>query len=126
MGRWRGAEHFRRTGLIEAALQADQPDGLQQPGRGHAGHIPRVFGLVETHSDMALSCEMVHLIRLDLRQQRHQAGTVGQVTIVKVESGLRVVWIGVEVLDPVRVERARPADQAVNNIPLLQQQLSKV
>ena len=47
-------------------------------------------------------------------------------TIVQDETGLRVVWILVDMLDPLRMERTGPPDQPVDCVALREQQLGQV
>src|ERR1035437_1065986 len=61
---WRGcAKHLRTAGLIKAAVQPDHADGLQQSGGAHARRVTRVLGLVEADAHVALSTEVVNLVR---------------------------------------------------------------
>jgi hypothetical protein len=75
---------------------------------------------------MALRGQVVDLVGLDRGEQRDQARAVGQVAVVQEQSLVLLVRIRVQVVDPVRVERAGAADQAVHLVPLAEQQLGQV
>ena len=48
---------------------------------------------------MRLGGEVVHLVRLDFRDQRHQPNAVAQVSVVQEEFRCRVVRVHVQVVD---------------------------
>jgi len=119
-------EHLRRTGLVEPRLNAHLADRLQQTHRAGGRDIGGVFGRVETHPHVALRRQVVHLGRLDLADQPRQVAAIGQVAVVQVQVVLEAVRIGINPIQPRRVERGSPADDAVHLVPLLEQQLREV
>ena len=75
---------------------------------------------------MALGRQVVHLGRVDLADQPRQIAAIGQVAVVQVQVVLEAVRIGINPIQPRRVERGGPADDAVHFVPLLEQQFRKV
>ena len=70
--------------------------------------------------------EVVDLVRLDRVEVTDERRRVGQIRVVKEEPGARLVGVVVEVVDPAGRERARPPDQAVDLVALLEQQLREI
>jgi len=64
--------------------------------------------------------------RLDLADQPDQVAAIGHVAVVQVQVVLEAVRIGINPIQPRRVERGRPADDTVYLVPLLEQQLREV
>ena len=75
---------------------------------------------------MALGPQVIDLVGFDVMEEVRELPRDGQVPVMEVHPGLRVVEILVEVVDPVRIEGARPPDQAVHCIALAQQKLGQV
>ncbi len=123
------AEHLGAAGLVEAnllpAVLHVAADGLQQPDDPHAHHVHGVLGLIEAHADMALGAQVVDLVRLDLIQQIAEGPRVGEVTVVEVEAGIGGLP-DMQMVDAIRVEQAGTAHDAVDLVPLGQQELGEV
>ncbi|GAA3169618.1 hypothetical protein GCM10020255_057430 [Rhodococcus baikonurensis] len=85
-----------------------------------------MFGFVEADPDVRLRSKVVHLVRLDLREQRHQARSVTEVTVVKEKPRIHMVGVHINVVDPRSVERRRSTDQSVNLVAFGEQQLGEV
>ena len=124
------AVHLRTRCLVEADLGADRvlavADRLQEPQGAHGGHVGRVGGLVETHPHMALGREVVDLRRPDLADQTGEAIAVGHVAVMQNQRTLHLVDVAVEVLDPLRAKRAGPAHQAMDFVPLVEEQFGQI
>jgi hypothetical protein len=75
---------------------------------------------------MALGPEMVDLIWLDGMEQVGKLARRGQITVVQVQTGIRVMKILLEMVDPVRVEGACPPYQAMHFISLVQKKFRQV
>ena len=75
---------------------------------------------------MALRRKMIHLVRLRLVHQARQAAPVRHVAIVQEELHPRRVRVLIQMVDTLRIETRRTADQAMHLIPLLQQQLGQI
>src|SRR5690349_16850322 len=75
---------------------------------------------------MALRCEIVDFLWLDIANQaRHRAG-VTQVTVMQFERRLVRVRVRINMLEAARVESAGPANDAMNLVALGEQQLGKI
>jgi hypothetical protein len=72
-----------------------------------------------------LSAEVVDLIGLDLVDQAHQARGLREVGVVQQQAHLLLVGIAVEMVDPLGVERGRPAHEPVDLVALLEQLLGE-
>ena len=114
---------LRRTGLIEArfVFQPQKANRLQQTERPHAIHICCVFRRLKADGNVALRAKVVDLIRLRLRDDACQIAAVRQVTVVQVKVAAVLVWVVVDVINPLRVERRRPALDAVYLVTLFKQ-----
>ncbi|MBW8700288.1 hypothetical protein MBT84_11820 [Streptomyces sp. MBT84] len=75
---------------------------------------------------MGLGAQVVHLVRLDVAQQVHQRHSVGEVGVMQHEVAFGLLGSLVDVVDPLGVEAGRPPQQAVDPVPLRQQQLRQV
>ncbi len=124
--RRRRAEQFRARRLVEAGVNPTGADRLQQAHRAQARDIPGVLGHVKADAHVALGAEVVDLGGLDLAEQVYQAAALGEIAVVQVQPALVVVRVLVDVVQAPGVERRRPADQAVDLVTLLQQQLGEV
>ncbi len=58
--------------------------------------------------------------------QPRQVAAIGQVAVVQVQVVLEAVRIGINPIQPRRVERGGPADDAVHLVSLLEQKLREV
>jgi hypothetical protein len=67
---------------------------------------------------MSLGAKVVNLIRLHIIDQVAQLAAVAQVSVVQEESAPRVVRIGIDMLNSIRIEGARPSNQAMDFIAL--------
>lgn len=66
------AEHLRTAArLVEAAVEPDHPDDLQQAGRAPPGGVAGVLRLVEADPNVALCAQVVHLVGRDAAEQGH-------------------------------------------------------
>jgi hypothetical protein len=70
---------------------------------------------------MALSPQVIHLIRLQVIDQIGDLFTVGEIAIMEEETCIGIVGIFVDMVDAIRIKGARATDQAVNFIPFGQQ-----
>ena len=75
---------------------------------------------------LLLGRQVVHIGRLDLADQPGQVAAIGQVAVVQVQVVHEAVRIGINPIQPRRVERGGSADHTVHLVPLLEQQLRKV
>ena len=75
---------------------------------------------------MALGAEVVDLVRPDLLEEVGELAGDGEVAVVEIDPRLGVVEVLVEVVDPVGVEGAGPADEAVDLVALAEQEFGQV
>ena len=75
---------------------------------------------------MALGAEVVDLVGLELVEQLDQRDRVGEVAVVGEQADPLLVGVVVEVVDPVGVEARGAADDAVDLVALLEQELGQV
>jgi hypothetical protein len=120
------AIHFGGGGLIEARLDADLADGLQQADGAGADDVRRVFGRVETHAHVALGGEVIDFVGLDFADEPREAAGIAEIAVVEEELVLGCVRIRVDVVEPVGVERARAADDAVDFVAFAEEQFREV
>jgi hypothetical protein len=69
---------------------------------------------------------MIHFIRFDVVDEVNELARVREIAVMEKESDIRVMRIGVDVVDPPRVEGAGAADKAVDLVALAEQKLSQV
>ena len=112
---------LRGGGLVEPAhfLHAQNPDALQNPQYPQRVRVPGVLRHVKAHLHVALSRQIVHLIRLHQTQDADDTAGVAQVPVVE---GDFVQQMG----NSVRVGQGRPPGHPVDLVPLLQQQLRQI
>ena len=83
-------------------LQSQDPHRLQDPQRAECIAIRCVLRALKTHGHMALSAEVVDLIRLHLLNDPDQVGAVGEVAVVERRRGsalrTRIVRVLVKVI----------------------------
>lgn len=75
---------------------------------------------------MRLRSEMIDLSGLDPVDEGDQPRAIGEIGVVEEEARVRIVWIPIQVIDSVGIERGGPADQAMYFIPLLKQEFCQV
>ena len=75
---------------------------------------------------MALRGQVVNLIRLHFLDDADQVGGIGQVPVVQPEAHLFLVRVGVQMVDPRRVEGGGAALDAVDLVALAQKVFRQV
>ena len=75
---------------------------------------------------MALRTEMVNLLRLKFVEQLYQVHRVRQIAVVQEHSHTVDVRIGVKMIDPRRVKRARAANDPVDFVAFFQQKICEI
>ena len=89
------------------------PHRLEQAQRRQPDDIRRVLRHLERHFDMALRAKIIDFVRLYLLDDPAQHGAIGQVAVVQDQGVPPVMRIVVQMIDPIRIEEAGAADQAV-------------
>ena len=106
--------------------EPEDPDGLEHSQDADGIHVGGVLGAFEGDGDVALRCQVVDLVQLSLPHDADDVRTVAQVSVVEEEPDFRGVRVGVEAVDPLRVEERGASVEAVDHVPLLQQVGSQV
>jgi len=75
---------------------------------------------------MALGSKIVNLVGLYLLYDADKVGAVGKVSVVEKEAHPLLVRVHIEVVNAVRVEKARSALDAVHLVALAKQELGQV
>ena len=101
-------------------------DGLEQPHRAEAGDLAGVLGRVERDLHVTLRAEVVDLVRIDDAQDAVQRRGVVQIAVVQEQPAVFFVRILIDVSIRCGVERRRAADDAVDLVSLLEQQLGQI
>ena len=109
-----------------SASRPRDPNGFEQAGDTDTGRVTRVFGFIERDAHVRLRGEVVNLVRLDLGEEGHQVRTIAEVAVMKKEFRLSIVRIDVEMVNASRVEGGCPANEAMNLVPLREQQLRQI
>lgn len=127
-----GAEHLGGAGLVVADVGAAGggdvgADGLEEAEGAGGDDVGGVVGYLEGDGDVRLSGEVVDLVGEDGVEPAAEGGGVGEIGVVELHAGLvGVVGIHVYVVDALRVEVRRAADQAVHLVPLVQEEFRQV
>src|ERR1041385_663011 len=82
------AKHLARGGLIEFGLQSRIANRFEQPHRAGGVGVQSVFRVVEADTHMALGGEGINLFRLNVEQEADQRAGIGQIAIMKKETGI--------------------------------------
>ena len=83
----------------DARTYAGDTHRLQQSHGPNPGRVTRVLGLIEAHSHVRLRREIIDLVRIDLMQQGNESCTVGEISVVKEQRGVGVMWILVQMIN---------------------------
>ena len=75
---------------------------------------------------MALGAKVINLIGLHLLHDPNQVGAVGQVPVVEHQPWILFMGILVKMINPVGVEAAGPALDAVHLVTLLKQEFGQI
>ena len=114
--------------MVEASLllEPDDADRFEKTKRAEGIRIRGVFGFLERNCNMALGREIVDLIGLDLANYPDQAGGVREITVMEAERRIRLVGIKIEMINTVGIEQRGATLDAVDLVPLLQEQFRQV
>ena len=116
------------AGLVKAGflLQLQDPNRFENAQGTNAVGVGGVFGFFKAHAHMALGGQVVDLVGLHLLNDANQAGRVSQVAMVQDELAVFDVWVLVQVVNAVGVEKAAAALDAVHLVAFFKQQLGQV
>ena len=116
----------RRTPGRSAGFTPASRIASRSRDRAGAGDVEGVLRDVERDPDVALRAQVVDLVGLEFVEELDQRHRVGEVAVVREQPNPLLVGVVVEVIDPVGVEARGAADDAVDLVPLLQQQLGQI
>jgi hypothetical protein len=119
-------EHFAAGCLNKTGTQSRFADCFQDPDRADASNVGRVFRNVEAHAHVALCTEMINLVRFQFVKKLHQIDRIAEISVVEKHSDAVHVRIGVEMINARSVEGARAANDPVDFVAFLQQQISQI
>src|SRR5882724_1049017 len=120
------AEHFAARRLIKAGTQSGFADCFQNANRADASDIGSVLRNIEAHAHVALRAQMIDLVRLQFVKKLHKIHRVAEVSVMQKQSHTVYVWISVKMINSRGVKRAGAADNPVNFIPFLKQQIGQI
>ena len=114
--------------MIEARflLQSENAYCFQKAQRPQPVSVGRVFGCFKADRDMALGCEVVDFVRLDLLDDANKVGGVREITVVQDEVTFSDVRILIQVIDAIGIERRRAALDAVDDVALAEQKVCEI
>ncbi len=120
------AEHLTARGLVKSCIHTRLAHGFEDARGADASDITGVFWNIKADTHMALSAEMIDLIRLQIINELHQVHAIGQVAVVEKKFHAVDMRIRVNVVDAGRVECARAADDAVDFIAFIEKEVGKI
>ena len=121
-----GAEHLAGGGLVVAGRAARAAQRLEDAGRAQAGDVAGVFGDVEGDAHVALRAQVVDFVGLDVVDEVGELPPVRQVAVVQEHAGAGGVRVDVDVVEAAGVEGGGAADDAVDLVPLREEELDQV
>ena len=74
----------------------------------------------------AMRPEIIDLIRVNFLDDPVKVRRIRKIPIMQEQFFIKYLIITIKMIDPARIKAARPADDTMNNIPLLQQQLRQI
>jgi len=75
---------------------------------------------------VALGCQVVDLVGLDLLEDADQVGGIREIAVVQDQVAVCLVRVLVQVVDAVRVEQGGPAFDAVDFVAFFEQEFGEV
>ena len=75
---------------------------------------------------MTLRRQVINLVGLNLGDERGSRDGIRQITVMQKQSCVAPMWIFIDRLEPLGVERRRPSNQPVNFIAFAEQKLSQI
>ncbi len=106
------------------------PHGLKQPEGADGVDFGRIFRHIKRHFDMALGCEIIYLVRLNLGYNSNERRRVGHVAVVQVEHTAVVhvahPFVEIDMFDAFGVERRAAAHDAVHLIAFFDKELGEI
>ena len=107
-------------------MDPEDADRFEQTQRAERVGVGRVLRRLEAHLHVALGGQVVDLVGLCFLHDADQVRCIGEVAIVHEKARASLVRVDIEMIDTSGVERRRAALDAMDNVALPQQQLSKI
>ncbi|KAL4378341.1 hypothetical protein GQ457_02G006920 [Hibiscus cannabinus] len=132
LGRRSGSEHFRRTGLVIPDMAPTRigdmrSKGFQQTEGSGSHHVSGVIRDLKRDGDVGLGSQVVNLVGSDGVDPTTKRGSVGEVSIMELHPSLvGVMGVDVDVVNTLRVEVGRAADQAMDFVSFVEKEFSQV
>src|SRR5882724_7988930 len=120
------AENFAARRLIKTRTQSDFADCFQNANGPDASDIGSVLRNIEAHAHVALRAQMIDLVRLQFVKKLHKIHRVAEVPVMKKHSHPVYVWISVKMINSRGVKRAGAANNPVDFVAFLKQQISQI
>ena len=120
------AVHLGARSLVETGFDPRVENRVQEANGAEAGDVSGVLGRVEAHADMALGAEVVDLGGLYLAKRAIRGGRIREIAVMEKEARVFVVGIPIEVVDPIRIERAGATNDTVNFVTFFEKQLGQI
>src|SRR6266480_6911380 len=119
-------EHFAARSLKKTGTQAGFADCFQNADRAHARDVGSVLRNIEAHANVALRAQMIDLVRLQFVKKLHKIHRVAEVSVMQKQSHTVYVWISVKMINARGVKRAGAANNPVDFVALVKQQISQI
>jgi hypothetical protein len=97
-------------------FQTQNSYGFQDSKSTYCIGISGVFRGFKRYLNMALGSQIVDFIRLNLLNDPNQVGCIGKIAVVQNKPLFRMMWVLIEMIHSVCVEKRSPALDAVDNI----------
>ena len=106
--------------------QLQGTNGFQYPQCAERIGIGGIFRRLETDLYMALGGQVVNFVRRNSLDQPHNIAAIGQVTIMHEEIDIFVMWVGVNIVNAMRIERRGAPFHAVDCVTFFQQKSREI
>ena len=114
LGRWRGTEHLRGTGLVETGGHATPADGVKNSGCPQSRDVARVFRIFKAHHNMTLGAQVVYLLRTDAVDEIDQAAAGRKIAVMQEQTGVGSVRVHINVVYAAGVECAGATNDSMH------------
>ncbi|WRX09742.1 hypothetical protein QQP08_002229 [Theobroma cacao] len=102
-------------------------NGFQQSEGSRSHHVRSIIRDFKRDCNMGLRSQIVNLVGPDGVEPATKRGSVGEVSVMELHPSLeRVVRVDVDVVNTLRIEVGRPADQAVDFVAFVEEELGQV
>jgi hypothetical protein len=117
---------MRTPDRTACVFQAENPNGFQKPQRPERIGIGGVLRRFKADLNVALGSQVIDLGWLGILDDANEIGRIGQVAIVQREPRILLVRVLVEMIDAIGVEGRSAALDAMDDIPLVEEELGQI